>query len=621
VFLLVLKKEVFSFSFRELQKRYTSLIRSLDMEERDFPSFSHSQFLQQWADVVSCKEFNQLRKLRIQIIRNTLNILSAGGYLTATGKSVILPSFVGKGSILVTEEKVPALHTDRNPPLTSKIFAYNGDCLELHHRLAAQGLRPVVLNMASAKSPGGGYMSGAGAQEENLFRRSSYCKQLTAPYPLRNCNVVYTPDVCVFRDTEAKGYRLLEDPIPVAFIACAAKSHPQLVSGKLRLHPREVAELETKIRRTLSAALSHGHDCIVLSALGCGAFCNPPQHVAEIFHTVLTTAPYVNTFRVVAFAIFDDHNAGKAHNPEGNYRPFARVFGEEALVEGTPRPTTHPEAPHPMLGGDRPDLTPLTDPSGIVAIHITTREAWECIKDQGLSRMLRPYVHFVSGLPRDEDGEIHINLDVPKFLAEGGILFRSTHGAILSPGDTNGLILPKYFAHVTDRSSLYGKPEHSSMIPRRIHFYRQEEVPYGCFSNFSDHPVTIGGSLFPTSEHYFQAMKFEGTPYFEEVRCCGSPGESAKMGRRRDLPLRPDWEVIKNSVMFDVCLAKFTQHPQLTKVLLSTEDAKLVEHTRNDRYWGDGGDGTGGNWLGKTLMAVREEIRRRRDDGGCMPPI
>ena len=162
--------------------------------------------------------------------------------------------------------------------------------------------------------------------------------------------------------------------------------------------------------------------------------------------------------------------------------------------------------------------------------------------------------------------------------------------------------------------------EHSSMIPRRIHFYRQEEVPYGCFSNFSDHPVAIGGSLFSTSEHYFQAMKFEGTPYFEEVRCCDTPGESAKMGRRRDLPLRPDWEVIKNSVMFDVCLAKFTQHPQLTKVLLSTGDAKLVEHTRNDRYWGDGGDGTGGNWLGKTLMAVREEIRRRRDDGGCVPP-
>lgn len=65
------------------------------------------------------------------------------------------------------------------------------------------------------------------------------------------------------------------------------------------------------------------------------------------------------------------------------------------------------------------------------------------------------------------------------------------------------------------------------------------------------------------------------------------------MGRRRDLPLRKDWEKVKDQIMFNCCLAKFTQHEDLKKILLDTGDATLVEHTTNDRYWGDGGDGTG----------------------------
>lgn len=55
--------------------------------------------------------------------------------------------------------------------------------------------------------------------------------------------------------------------------------------------------------------------------------------------------------------------------------------------------------------------------------------------------------------------------------------------------------------------------------------------------------------------------------------------------------------------------AKFSSYPLLTNLLLNTGDATLVEHTRNDSYWGDGGDGTGMNRLGKILMQVREELR------------
>ena len=84
---------------------------------------------------------------------------------------------------------------------------------------------------------------------------------------------------------------------------------------------------------------------------------------------------------------------------------------------------------------------------------------------------------------------------------------------------------------------------------------------------------------------------------------------TANMGRDRKRPLRPDWEAVKEQVMLEVLRAKFTQHEDLKAVLLGTGDAKLVEHTEKDSYWGDGGDGSGKNRLGLLLMQLREELR------------
>ena len=150
-----------------------------------------------------------------------------------------------------------------------------------------------------------------------------------------------------------------------------------------------------------------------------------------------------------------------------------------------------------------------------------------------------------------------------------------------------------------------------------ILFYKEQEVPYGCFSNFSRHAVTMGGRVFKTSEHYFQAMKFAATPkHFDFVASRATPAAAAAAGRDRKRPLRGDWEQVKDGIMYDVVLAKFLQHDDIQKILLSTGDAKLVEHTGKDRYWGDGGDGSGKNMLGQTLVRVREEIRKRG-----VPPV
>jgi N-glycosidase YbiA len=146
-----------------------------------------------------------------------------------------------------------------------------------------------------------------------------------------------------------------------------------------------------------------------------------------------------------------------------------------------------------------------------------------------------------------------------------------------------------------------------------IHFY-SARGEYGFFSNFSPHPITLKGKTWPNSEHYFQAQKFAGTPDEEEVRQAKSPMIAARMGRSRQRPLRKDWESVKDSIMHEAVRAKFTQHADLRAFLLGTGDARIVEHTKNDRYWGDGGDGSGQNKLGQILMRVREELRHGQEE-------
>ena len=148
-----------------------------------------------------------------------------------------------------------------------------------------------------------------------------------------------------------------------------------------------------------------------------------------------------------------------------------------------------------------------------------------------------------------------------------------------------------------------------------VRFYKVKD-PYGELSNFAPYPIVVDEVRWPTSEHYFQAQKFAGHPTsMERVRGAPTPGDAARLGR--GLPgLRGDWEEVKDDAMRRALLAKFTQHAKLKRKLLATGDATLIEHTRNDRYWADGGDGTGLNRLGVLLMELRsrlhEEERNRQ---------
>ena len=146
------------------------------------------------------------------------------------------------------------------------------------------------------------------------------------------------------------------------------------------------------------------------------------------------------------------------------------------------------------------------------------------------------------------------------------------------------------------------------MSESAILFYGAAE-PYGEFSNFAAYPISMKGKTWRTVEHYFQAQKLAGTPSEEEIRSMKSPMVAARAGRSRKRPFRKDWGAVKETVMREALMAKFTQHDELRELLLGTGERKIVEHTANDRYWGDGGDGTGRNRLGLLLMEVRATLR------------
>jgi ribA/ribD-fused uncharacterized protein len=143
------------------------------------------------------------------------------------------------------------------------------------------------------------------------------------------------------------------------------------------------------------------------------------------------------------------------------------------------------------------------------------------------------------------------------------------------------------------------------MDTNEIRFYRVGDA-YGCFSNFSAHPIEIDDERWLTTEHYFQAMKNDDPAHRSMIQATVSPMEAARLGRTTNL--RPDWDAVKDDVMRTALRAKIDQHSDVREALLGTDTAKLIEHTVNDRYWADGGDGTGLNRLGHMLVELRDEL-------------
>lgn len=141
----------------------------------------------------------------------------------------------------------------------------------------------------------------------------------------------------------------------------------------------------------------------------------------------------------------------------------------------------------------------------------------------------------------------------------------------------------------------------------KILFWSPNDIN-GEFSNLYLSPMVIDNIEYMSNEHYFQSKKFEGTEWGKYIASLPTPSDAAIEGRRTDLPLRTDWEQVKEGIMVKGLVAKFTQNENLKDFLIKTDPCEIVENSPYDYYWGVGFKGTGLNRLGILLMQVREKL-------------
>lgn len=143
-------------------------------------------------------------------------------------------------------------------------------------------------------------------------------------------------------------------------------------------------------------------------------------------------------------------------------------------------------------------------------------------------------------------------------------------------------------------------------MAKEIYFFDRNDKYYE-LSNFAGFGFELNGHHWRTMEHYFQAMKFEGTSQFEKILNCGSPKQAKDLGQSRAIAIRPDWDVVKEQIMLAGLKAKF-ENAELKTLLLGTGKKILIENSPYDSYWGIGPNGKGKNRLGHLLMQVRKEV-------------
>ena len=292
------------------------------------------------------KNGDSMRAMRMRVFEETVQIVQQGYYTTKQGERFEFPcqkNIFGKRPLIESkfyDSEIAELHAIETTNKTT-ITVENIDCLVAAQNIQNKGYNVAVLNMASRRIPGGGVINGAGAQEENLFRRSNlfqsmyqfspfarkYCiKPSSNQDPLdRNYGGVYTKNATVFRASEKDGYDLLSNPFTMSFISVAGINRPELTPYGM-IADKLVNPIKNKIRTIFRIGIENGHDALVLGALGCGAFRNPPKHIAKLFHEVIDEPEFCGQYKLLCFAILEDHNSHHEHNPEGNYTPFYNEF-------------------------------------------------------------------------------------------------------------------------------------------------------------------------------------------------------------------------------------------------------------------------------------------------------
>lgn len=189
------------------------------------------------------------------------------------------------------------------PRFKTNVQIINGLVLDVTKQLVDSGDKNImVLNLASSYCPGGGVVKGAVAQEEDLFRKTNYFLSLARKfYPIPKSCVIYTDKVYVIKDNN---FMDLTDPFPVSMLAAAAINNPELVKG--RYTQSDYNTMKTTIENIFKVAYLHGKETLVLGALGCGAYKNPPLIVISIFNEYLKK--YNGCFKNIVFAVYSKYD-------------------------------------------------------------------------------------------------------------------------------------------------------------------------------------------------------------------------------------------------------------------------------------------------------------------------
>lgn len=248
------------------------------------------------------------RTQNVKLAKETIEICKQKKYTSVNGKQVDISSALDlalEGTILYKENLPGKDYRDGVPPVvevTNETTAVAGA------RLIKQGKTDtVILNFASARNQGGGFLSGAIAQEEDLCRASGlypclkskpifYNENIMCDDLFYTDNVIYSPNVPFFRNEHNL---LLDDPFTLSVISAPApnvRSMEQIDGDKLS------TVIANRTLKILEIAEAHGHKTIILGAWGCGAFGNNPSIVASIFMAGIMLVP---SFEHVCFAVYD----------------------------------------------------------------------------------------------------------------------------------------------------------------------------------------------------------------------------------------------------------------------------------------------------------------------------
>ena len=266
--------------------------------------------------------------------KETVAICEAGFYVAPSGKRVEIAAVIKNavaGTMFYSPENPPQLKAGQITNATI-IEVINETACEAIARLQALGGHVGCLNFASAKNAGGGFLTGAQAQEEALARSSALypCLLQAQQYYERNrANrstiyldlAIYSPLVPFFRNDDGV---LLECPILASVITAPAPN----AGAVMRNEPHNIGAIEPALRRraglVLRVAQTHGIESLVLGAWGCGVFRNDPIMVAKVFAELLGETNQLRmAFRKVVFAVFDRTDVQKT------FQAFQQVFCEK----------------------------------------------------------------------------------------------------------------------------------------------------------------------------------------------------------------------------------------------------------------------------------------------------